>query len=41
VSVFNGRTWRNYGVLEGPIGERVFAIKVAPPAAISYPTDQA
>lgn len=26
VSVFNGVNWRNYGVLEGPLGERIFAI---------------
>jgi hypothetical protein len=30
VSVFNGREWKNYGVLEGPLGERVFAIATCP-----------
>ncbi len=39
VSVFNGKRWRNYGAvggfsgpgtLSGPLGERVFAIKVCP-----------
>ena len=30
VSVWNGKTWRNYGVLEGPLGERVFDIAVCP-----------
>jgi hypothetical protein len=30
VSVFNGREWRNYDVIAGPIGERVFDIKVCP-----------
>ena len=30
VSVWNGATWRNYGVTDGPIGERVFDIAVCP-----------
>lgn len=30
VSVFNGATWRNYDVVSGPLGERVFAIKTCP-----------
>lgn len=30
VSVWNGEKWKNYGLLDGPIGERVFAIKVCP-----------
>ena len=30
VSVFNGSTWQNYDVLNGPIGERVFRIAVCP-----------
>ena len=30
VSVWNGARWRNYGVLDGPIGERVFSIAVCP-----------
>jgi hypothetical protein len=30
VSVFNGRQWRNYGLLSGPLGERVFSIKTSP-----------
>lgn len=30
VSVWNGQGWKNYGVLDGPLGERVFSIKVCP-----------
>ncbi len=30
VSVWNGAQWRNYDVLDGPLGERVFRIKVNP-----------
>jgi ligand-binding sensor domain-containing protein len=30
VSVYNGDKWRNYGLLDGPIGDRVFAIAVSP-----------
>ena len=30
VSVYNGRQWRNYGVLDGCLGERVFAIAADP-----------
>lgn len=30
VSVFDGEKWKNYGVLDGPLGERVFDIAVAP-----------
>ena len=30
VSVWNGRAWRNYDITSGPLGERVFDIKVSP-----------
>ena len=30
VSVWNGREWKNYGVLDGPLGERIFDIAVCP-----------
>ena len=30
VSVWNGKEWRNYGVLDGALGERVFDIAVCP-----------
>ncbi len=30
VSVFNGKEWRNYDVLSGPAGERVFDIAICP-----------
>jgi sugar lactone lactonase YvrE len=30
VAVFNGDTWKNYDVLDGPIGERIFKIAVCP-----------
>ena len=30
VSVFNGKEWRNYDVLTGPLGERVFDIATCP-----------
>ncbi len=30
VSVFNGKTWRNYDAFSGPLGERVFDIKICP-----------
>ena len=30
VSVWNGVEWKNYGVLDGPLGERVFDIAVCP-----------
>jgi sugar lactone lactonase YvrE len=30
VSVWNGKEWKNYGVLDGPLGERVFDIAVCP-----------
>jgi len=30
VSVFNGRYWKNYDVLQAPIGERIFDIAVCP-----------
>lgn len=30
VSVYNGKSWRNYGVVDGPIGERIFDIAVEP-----------
>ncbi|MDR1483308.1 MAG: hypothetical protein LBT09_00640 [Planctomycetaceae bacterium] len=30
VSVFNGKDWKNYDVVGGPIGERIFDIKICP-----------
>ncbi|HEX4086183.1 MAG TPA: hypothetical protein VHY22_14805 [Chthoniobacteraceae bacterium] len=30
VSVYNGDKWRNYALMDGPIGDRVFAITVSP-----------
>ncbi|MDR2440051.1 MAG: hypothetical protein LBE12_11885 [Planctomycetaceae bacterium] len=30
VSVFNGEKWKNYDVVDGPIGERIFDIKICP-----------
>ena len=30
VAVFNGAAWKNYDVLEGPIGERVYRVAVCP-----------
>lgn len=30
VSVFNGRVWKNYNALTGPLGGRVFALAVCP-----------
>jgi hypothetical protein len=30
VSVFNGERWKNYDVVDGPIGERVFDIQTCP-----------
>ncbi len=30
VSVWNGKRWKNYGVLDGPLGERIFALAVCP-----------
>jgi sugar lactone lactonase YvrE len=30
VSVFNGDKWKTYGVLDGPIGERIFSIAICP-----------
>jgi sugar lactone lactonase YvrE len=30
VSVFNGQQWKNYDVVTGPLGERVFCITVCP-----------
>ena len=30
VAVFNGDSWENYDVLDGPIGERIFRIAVCP-----------
>ena len=30
VSVWSGKEWKNYGVLDGPLGERVFDIAVCP-----------
>jgi frataxin-like iron-binding protein CyaY len=30
VSVWNGQSWKNYSVLQGPLGERVFAIAASP-----------
>ena len=30
VSVWNGQKWQNYGLLDGPLGERVFALATCP-----------
>ncbi len=30
VSVWNGEKWKNYGFLDGPLGDRIFAIAVCP-----------
>jgi ligand-binding sensor domain-containing protein len=30
VSVFNGKDWKNYDVVDGPIGERIFDIEICP-----------
>ncbi|MDR1479075.1 MAG: hypothetical protein LBJ00_09045 [Planctomycetaceae bacterium] len=30
VSVFNGKDWKNYDVVDGPVGERIFDIKICP-----------
>ncbi|MDR1923902.1 MAG: hypothetical protein LBQ66_05975, partial [Planctomycetaceae bacterium] len=30
VSVFNGEKWKNYDVVDGPIGERIFDMKICP-----------
>ena len=30
VSVWNGEKWKNYGLLDGPLGDRIFAIAVCP-----------
>ena len=30
VSVFNGKDWRTYGPVDGPLGSRVFALAVSP-----------
>lgn len=30
VSVFNGKAWRTYGPVDGPLGSRVFALAVSP-----------
>lgn len=30
VSVYNGQSWKNYDVLDGPLGERIFDIAIAP-----------
>jgi hypothetical protein len=30
VSVYNGKEWKNYGVIDGPIGEHVFCIAADP-----------
>jgi hypothetical protein len=30
VSVYNGKEWRNYGLVDGPLGDHVFAIAVNP-----------
>jgi len=30
VSVWNGEQWKNYNVLQGPLGERVFALATSP-----------
>ena len=31
VSVFNGKQWKTYGPLDGPLGSRLFALAVNPP----------
>ncbi len=33
VSVYNGKKWQNYGVIDGPIGEHVFSIAADPDPA--------
>jgi hypothetical protein len=30
VSVYNGAKWRNYGLIDGPLGDRVFCIAISP-----------
>ncbi|MDR1382241.1 MAG: hypothetical protein LBJ67_00120 [Planctomycetaceae bacterium] len=30
VSVYNGKEWKNYDVVDGPIGERIFDIRICP-----------
>ncbi len=30
VSVYNGKEWKNYGLVDGPLGDHVFAIAVSP-----------
>ncbi len=30
VSVFNGKAWRTYGPVDGPLGSRIFALAVSP-----------
>ncbi len=35
VSVYNGVKWQNYGLIDGPLGDRVFAIAVSPRMAMS------
>ena len=30
VSVWNGEKWKNYGILDGPLGDRVYAIATCP-----------
>jgi hypothetical protein len=30
LTVYNGQTWRTYDVLRGPLGDRVFAVRVCP-----------
>ncbi len=30
VSVYNGKSWRTYGPLDGPLGSRIFALAVSP-----------
>ena len=34
VAVFNGKEWRNYDTLSGPLGERVYNIAIAPSGEI-------
>ena len=30
ISVYNGQSWKNFNVLEGPLGERIFALATCP-----------
>ena len=35
VAVFNGKTWKTYGVLDGPLSARVFALAVSPGGTVA------